>query len=176
MKLLPEFHFIPCKKLLFNLKVKIIFAYFLAFFLLFQIARIATFFSSPKYFADLTGKEIFLSFLHGLRFDFYMLALLLFPLFILFMLPYKKKFIINIFHTIFSVLFLLLTLFCVGDIVFFSFFNNHIGAEFLASFTHFGLFFQMAFQNYFYITVPLLIGFTFYLFLIFKKPIPMNLL
>ena len=55
------------------------------------------------------------------------------------------------------------------NIIFFTFFNNHIGVEILASFTHFGLFTQMAFQNYFYITVPLLIGFTFYLFLIFKK-------
>ena len=169
MNLPPLFNFPVKEKPLFKLKIKIIAFYFLAFFLLFQIARIATFFSSPEYFADLTGKEIFLSFLHGLRFDFYMLALLLFPLFILFMLPYKKNFIINIFHTIFSLLFICLALFCAGDIIFFSFFNNHIGVEFLASFTHFGLFTQMAFQNYFYITVPLLAGFVFYLFLIYKK-------
>ena len=169
MNLPPLFNFPVKEKPLFKLKIKIIAFYFLVFFLLFQIARIATFFSSPEYFADLTGKEIFLSFLHGLRFDFYMLALLLFPLFILFMLPYKKNFIINIFHTIFSLLFICLALFCAGDIIFFSFFNNHIGVEFLASFTHFGLFFQMAFQNYSYITVPLLAGFVFYLFLIYKK-------
>lgn len=163
------FNFPAKEKPLFRLKIKIIAFYFFAFFILFQITRIANFFSAHTYFTDLTGKEIFLSFLHGLRFDFYMLALLLFPLFILFMLPYKKKFIINIFHIVFPVLFILLTLFCAGDIIFFSFFNNHIGAEFLASFTHFGLFFQMAFQNYFYITIPLLAGFVFYLFFIFRK-------
>lgn len=169
MKLPPKFHFSPRQKSLFSLKIKIVFFYFAFFFSLMQIARIANFFSASEYFSSLKGREIFLSFLHGLRFDLYILTLLLFPLFILFMLPYKKKIIINIFHTVFSLLFICLVLFCTGDIIFFTFFNNHIGAEFLASFTHFGLFTQMAFQNYFYITVPLILLFCGYLFFIFKK-------
>lgn len=161
--------FAPLKKDLFKLKIKIISLYYLAFFILFQISRFAILKTSSNYFTELTKKDIFLSFLNGLRFDFYILALLLFPLFILFMLPYKKKIIINIFHIIFSLLFVCLTLFCVGDIIFFMFFNNHIGIEVLASFTHFGLFTQMAFQNYFYITIPLILFFALYLFFIFKK-------
>ncbi|MBR4508182.1 MAG: sulfatase-like hydrolase/transferase [Elusimicrobiaceae bacterium] len=154
---------------LFKLKIKIISIYYLAFFLLLQFSRIAILKISSNYFQELTGKDILLSFLNGLRFDFYILALLLFPLFILFMLPYKKKFIINIFHIVFSILFLCCTLFCVGDIIFFMFFNNHIGIEVLTSFTHFGLFTQMAFQNYFYITIPLILFFALYLFFVFKK-------
>ena len=161
--------FAPLKKDLFRLKIKIIALYYFAFFLLFQISRFAILKTSSNYFTKLTGKDIFLSFLNGLRFDFYMLALLLFPLFVLFMLPFKKKLIINIFHTIFSFLFICLTLFCAGDIIFFTFFNNHIGIEILASFTHFAFFTQMAFQNYFYITIPLVLSFLIYLFFIFKK-------
>lgn len=169
MQIPPFLKFAPLKKDLFKLKIKILFVYFLTFFVLFEISRFAILKTSSNYFADLTAKDIFLSFLNGLRFDFYMLALLLFPLFVLFMLPYKKKIIINIFHTVFSLLFICLALFCAGDIIFFTFFNNHIGVEILASFTHFGLFTQMAFQNYFYITVPLILGFSFYLFFIYKK-------
>ena len=167
MKIFPLFS--PLKKDLFKLKIKIIALYYLAFFILFQISRFAILKTSSNYFAELTKKDIFLSFLNGLRFDFYMLALLLFPLFVIFMLPYKKKIIINIFHIIFSLLFVCLTLFCAGNIIFFIFFNNHIGIEVLTSFTHFGLFTQMAFQNYFYITIPLILFFALYLFFIFKK-------
>ncbi len=161
--------FVPLKKDLFKLKIKIIALYYLAFFILFQISRFAILKTSYNYFTELTKKDIFLSFLNGLRFDFYMLALLLFPLFVIFMLPYKKKIILNIFHIIFSLLFVCSILFCAGDIIFFMFFNNHIGIEVLTSFTHFGLFTQMAFQNYFYITIPLILFFALYLFFIFKK-------
>ena len=97
--------FAPLKKDLFKLKIKIIALYYLAFFVLFQTTRTAVLLSSSNYFETLTKKEIFLSFLNGLRFDFYILALLLFPLFILFLLPYKKKFVINIFHNFLAIMF-----------------------------------------------------------------------
>ena len=169
MKLFQIFNFVSKPKDLFKLKSKIVFSYFFAFLLVLESTRTAIFFTSSNYFAGLSGREIFLSFLHGLRFDLYVIALLLFPLFILFMLPHKKKVFINIFHAIFSFLFICFVLFCVGDIVFFTFFNNHIGIEVLTSFTHIGLFVSMAFQTYFYITIPLFVFFALYLLFIFKK-------
>ena len=80
MQIFPQFA--PMKKDLFKLKIKIISLYYLAFFISFQISRFAILKTSSNYFQELTGKDIFLSFLNGLRFDFYVLALLLFPLFI----------------------------------------------------------------------------------------------
>ncbi len=141
-----------------TLKIKTMIFFYIVFFLIMLFARIGTLLCASNYFAGLTGKQILLSFLHGARFDLHIMGLILIPLFILFMIPFRSKKIIKIFVYIFIFLCFALSLFIVSDIIFFAIFNNHIGIEILTSFTHIGLFVQMAFQTYYYITIPLLIG------------------
>ena len=145
------------RRSVFCLKMKIAVTVALLFFLLFVAARAAVLTAASNYFHSLTSQQIWLSFLHGMRFDVHVMGLILGPLFILFMLPYKSKTVIKIFALLFMLLFVCFALFLTGDIIFFSIFNNHIGVEIFTSFTHMGFFVQMAFQTYYYITVPLLL-------------------
>jgi phosphoglycerol transferase MdoB-like AlkP superfamily enzyme len=56
-------------------------------------------------------------------------------------------------------MFLSFAFFLAGDTIFFRIFNNHLGTEIFTSFTHIGFFVQMAFQTYYYITLPLFLLF-----------------
>ena len=150
---------------MFRLKVKISVVFFLCFVLLFLLARVAVLVMASNYFENLNSHDILFSFLHGTRFDLHVLGLLFCPLVALFMLPYRNKTIIKIFSTIFVFIFVAFAIFLTADVIFFSIFNNHIGVEIFTSFTHLGFFVQMAFQVYYYITIPLfiLLGFGVYL-------------
>ena len=156
------------KDTIFNLKVKIGAIGYVCFVLLLLLIRLAVLKGSSHYFGELTNYQIWLSFLHGMRFDLHVLGLLLCPILILFMLPYKSKKIIKIFATVFLCLFVAFVLFLTGDVIFFRIFNNHIGVEIFTSFTHIGFFVQMAFQTYYYITIPLFILFGLILYFVYK--------
>ena len=153
------------KRTIFCLKIKIGILFLICFFALFLLARMAILITASNYFENLDGYEILFSFLHGVRFDLHVLGVLFCPLLALFMLPYRNKTIIKIFGVLFVVIFVVFAIFLLADIVFFSIFNNHIGTEIFTSFTHLGFFVQMAFQTYYYITVPLfaLLGLGIYL-------------
>jgi phosphoglycerol transferase MdoB-like AlkP superfamily enzyme len=138
------------------LKIKIILFYFFAFLFLFLAARFALLFSASAYFSTLSVREVLLSFSHGIRFDLYAISLFVFPFFILFLFPVKNKLYLKIFAALFPFIALILGLFLTADIVFFHTFGNHIGIELLSSFTHAGLFAQLALQTYWYLTYPIL--------------------
>lgn len=129
----------------------------LSFAVLFFAIRTALFFNASNYFSVLTSKQVFLSFLHGLRFDINVFSVFVMPFLILFALPFKNKTVAKVFLCLFVLDFMAISIFLVADIVFFSLFGNHIGVEILTSFTHFGLFAQMAFQTYWYATFPIII-------------------
>ena len=156
---MPFTHKIFTKDNLILLKIKIILFFILAFFILLFIARLSTFLCASNYFNGIDSNIIVKSFIYGIRFDSHIIAIILCPFLILFILPYKDKNILKFFVFLFTVLFFSLSLFLTADIVFFSIFNNHIGIEILTSFTHIGLFIQMAFQTYWYITFPLILAF-----------------
>ncbi len=153
------------KQTIFNLKLKILLITYVSFAILLLLTRIAVWKATSTYFEGLTQSQIYLSFLHGARFDFHVLAVLLVPLLMLFMLPYKSKTVIKIFATIFLCLFVSFAFFLAGDTIFFRIFNNHLGAEIFTSFTHIGFFVQLAFQTYYYLTLPLLILFALAIYL-----------
>ncbi|MBO7191692.1 MAG: LTA synthase family protein [Elusimicrobiaceae bacterium] len=144
----------PCSLL--QLKMKIIIAFLLAFLVLLTVGRIGLWRLVSDYFAPVTGKQAVLSFLMGFRFDFYIIVVLAFPWFLLLALPFTGKWQLKTVGMALCVLGACLAQFLVADIVFFSFFNNHIGAEFFTAFTHLGLFAQLAFQTYWFVTFPLL--------------------
>ena len=156
------------KKTIFNLKLKILFITYISFAILLLLVRVAVWKTTSAYFEELTQSQIYLSFLHGARFDLHVLAVLLLPLLMLFMLPYKSKTVIKIFITIFLCMFISFAFFLSGDTIFFRIFNNHLGAEIFTSLTHIGFFIQMAFQTYCYITFPLLILFALTLYLTYR--------
>ncbi len=156
------------KKTVFNLKLKILFITYISFAVLLLLVRVAVWKTTSVYFEELTQSQIYLSFLHGARFDLHVLAVLLLPLLMLFMLPYKSKTVIKIFVTIFLCMFIAFAFFLSGDTIFFRIFNNHLGAEIFTSFTHIGFFVQMAFQTYYYITVPLFIFFALALYVTYR--------
>lgn len=142
----------------FSLKFKIILITLLSFLILLVCGRFALLKTAPNYFASVSSKDVLLSFLFGLRFDVYVICLFVMPWVALFLLPFKHKSIIRCFGIWFLLLFVAMALFVTADVVFFGIFNNHIGVEIFTSFTHTDLFVQMAFQTYWYITFPLLIG------------------
>ena len=158
----------PSKKTIFNLKLKILLLTYLSFLALLLLVRVAVWRTTAAYFEGLTQSQIYLSFLHGARFDLHVLAVLLLPLLMLFMLPYKSKTILKIFVTIFLCMFIAFAFFLAGDTIFFRIFHNHLGTEIFTSFTHIGFFVQMAFVTYYYITLPLLILFVSALCLIYR--------
>ena len=151
-------HFLT-EKTIFNLKLKILLVTYLSFAILLFLVRVAVWKTTPAYFEGLTQSQIFLSFLHGFRFDGHVLGVLLLPLLMLFMLPYKSKTVIKVFVTVFLCMFVAFAFFLTGDTIFFRIFNNHIGTEIFTSFTHIGFFVQMAFVTYYYVTFPLFILF-----------------
>ncbi len=143
---------------IFSLKFKIILVTLLAFLILLLCSRFALLKVASNYFAPVPAKDVLLSFLFGLRFDVYVICLFVMPWVALLLLPFGRKGVIKCFGIWFLLLFIGMALFLTADVVFFGIFNNHIGVEIFTSFTHADLFAQMAFQTYWYVTFPLLIG------------------
>lgn len=145
------------EKTFFGLKLKICVFFYVIFAILFIAARVATWQAASHYFAPLTAGQIGLSFLHGMRFDLHILGILLCPVIALMMLPFRNKTVVKVLSALMGIMFVGCALFLAADVIFFGIFNNHIGVEIFTSFSHLGFFVQMAFQTYYYITVPLLI-------------------
>lgn len=140
------------------LKLVVILLFVGLFLLLLTGARLSGLLAASNYFAPVPSKHVWLSFLFGLRFDFYVVSLFVMPWMVLFLLPFSNKNWMKGFGVWFCLLFVVMGLFLAADVIFFSIFNNHIGVEFFTAFTHADLFAQMAFQTYWYVTYPLLIG------------------
>lgn len=143
---------------IFALKFKIILLFLLLFLVLLTVSRAALFWMSPNYFSVVAAKETVLSFLIGVRFDFYVICLFVMPGMALLLLPIAKKKFIAFWSIWFCLLFVAVALFLTADVIFFSIFKNHIGVELFTAFTHGDMFAQLAFQTYWYVTYPLLIG------------------
>lgn len=143
----------------FGFKSRIILVSLVSFLLVFLFYKLVLYFTSSNYFSVLDLKQVFSSFLYGIRFDINVIAVFLFPLFIILSFPIRNRIFIKTISFLICTIFLAMSLFLAADIVFFSLFNNHIGVEILTSLTHFGLFAQLAFSTYWYATFPILIIF-----------------
>ena len=157
MKIPPAVSAFFCTDCILSKKLKLIGGFLIAFLGLFLLSRLALFKVASNYFASLSAREVFLCLLIGLRFDFYVIALLVLPFAVGLLLPFSHRTTTKILGILLCLLLAATALFCIADVVFFSMFNNHIGVEFFTAFTHLGLFVQMAFQTYWFVTFPLLI-------------------
>ena len=147
----------PCKNSALLAKLKLAGFFSLCFLGLFTAARFALLKTASNYFAPLSTHDTIFSFLIGLRFDIYIFALLVCPFFLILFLPVISRLLFKIIAISLCILFAVTALFLAADNIFFSIFNNHIGVELFTAFTHAGLFIQLAFQTYWYITFPLII-------------------
>ena len=138
-------------------KLKMAGFFSLCFFSLFTAARFSLLKIASNYFAPLSTHDIISSFLIGLRFDIYIFSMLIGPFLLVLFLPVISRRLFKIIGISLCILFAVTALFLAADNIFFSIFNNHIGVELFTAFSHAGLFIQMAFQTYWYITFPLIV-------------------
>ncbi len=97
--------------------------------LAFTVARLGIYGANPTLFADLSGAELFSAFFNGLRFDFYMTALLLGPVILLLNCPVKSLRWIKLWTVVLLVELTVLIGFLVADAVYFPKVGRHIAEE-----------------------------------------------
>ena len=117
------------KRSLLDVKLKISLGCALGMMLIFTLARVGIFLSNAPFFAPLSRAEIWAAFLQGLRFDFYMTALLLGPVILLLNLPLRAKGWTKLCSALLLVEMVFITGFLVGDFIYFPKVGRHIAEE-----------------------------------------------
>ncbi len=95
----------------------------------FTLARVALLLSNSAFFAPLSGAEIGSAFVHGLQFDFYMVALCLGPVLFLLNLPLFSTKWTKIWTVVLLLELVFITGFLVGDYIYFPKVGRHIAEE-----------------------------------------------
>lgn len=101
----------------------------LCLMVVFTLARLALWLGNASFFAGLEPAEIGTAFMQGLRFDFYMTALLLGPVILLLNIPIKSSLWPKIWTTLLLAELVFVTGFLVADYVYFPNVGHHIAEE-----------------------------------------------
>ncbi len=117
-----------CKK---DFRLKFSICAVLLSLILFSGARLALFLLNGEYFSALTTWEILSSFLNGIRFDFYMVALLTGPVLLLLNLPVKTRAWVKTWVSIWVAEWIFMAGFLIADLIYFPKVNRHIAEEIL---------------------------------------------
>ena len=97
--------------------------------LCFGVARLAIWLSNLPFFAELSTREIGSAFLHGIQFDYYMVALCMGPIILLLNLPFKTRWWTKLWTTLLFLLIVFGIGFLVGDFIYFPKVGRHIAEE-----------------------------------------------
>ncbi len=144
------------KPFFWKIKLSIIIIFFSL--LVFMLSRlILAKFLSKSFFSDLSGIDIFLACINGIRFDLSTLSYLIFPLLFLIFLPINSKKYIKTLSILAIILSISLILYYVGDIIFFSMFNKHITSEIFASTGSISFLIKFAITEYFIVILSTII-------------------
>lgn len=103
----------------------------LASLALFMLARAALFLLNGAYFSSLSRGEILSGFLNGLRFDYYMVALLTGPVLFFLNLPVKARAWVKTLVCVWAAEFIFMAGFLIADLIYFPKVNRHIAEEIL---------------------------------------------
>jgi phosphoglycerol transferase MdoB-like AlkP superfamily enzyme len=138
-------------------RLKITSLYFLIFFLLFFVFRTALFLSSYIFFKELPYMSILSSFFIGLRFDAVPIATFCGIFFFLQNIPVNSKLFVKINIAFLNLFLLLFGFLLAADVVYFKLFLKHLTTEPLLIKSHFDYFINLAFGNYIFATISILL-------------------
>ncbi len=113
----------------FKTKNIFLFSSFVITFIFYLVFRFLILFYYSDVFVTLTGTDIVLSFLYGIRFDLSIISLLYMPLFFLFLLPVKSKKYIDTLLLFILIIFLLQIIILISDFMYFPESKRHIADE-----------------------------------------------
>lgn len=112
-----------------DFRLKLSLGFVFAFAVLFTAARAVLFILNHHFFEDLSGTEILLAFLNGLRFDFSVIALFVEPIIFLLNCPIKAARWVKIWTSALVTLWVVMAGFLIGDLIYFPKVNRHIAEE-----------------------------------------------
>ena len=96
---------------------------------IFALMRAILLFQNPDFFSILSGKDIAMAFLYGLRFDLSIIGLFMGPVLILMNLPIHKKGWLKFWTYVLVVELIVMTGFLIGDLIYFPKVNRHMAEE-----------------------------------------------
>jgi phosphoglycerol transferase MdoB-like AlkP superfamily enzyme len=138
-------------------RLKLTSIYLLIFFLEFFVFRAALLLSSDTFFLNLSIISILNSFFVGLRFDILPICTFCGFLFFLINIPVNSKIFLKV-NVVFLNLFLLFFGFLLAtDVIYFKIFLKHLTTEPLLLKSHFDYFLSLAFGNYIFVTISVLL-------------------
>jgi len=134
-------------------RLKLTGAYIFIFLAVFTIARTALFVSGNAFFKELPIFAVFVSFLEGLRFDIFVIAIFCGAFLFLLNIPVNSKLFIKIVSGFLNTLILFFSFFLPADIVYFKIFEKHLTTEPLLIQSHFSYFLSLAIGDYLFVTL-----------------------
>jgi phosphoglycerol transferase MdoB-like AlkP superfamily enzyme len=144
-------------KNLFRLKLTLV--YFSILIAAFFAFRVALLYTNYRFFNQLSCLELLYSFLLGFRFDVFAISVVCGILLFLINIPLKSKLFLKINCSFLNIFIFFTTLLLAGDIINFKFFNKHLTTEISLAKNHVSYFLSLAFKDYFFITLTIILVF-----------------
>ena len=138
------------------------------FILLFIVVRILILLLNNSFFDTLTNAQIFNAFLQGLRFDFSIISLFIFPSLLLFNLPINSKKWQKFWLSFICFEFISLAIFLVADLIYFPTVGRHIAQEIIQIKYELGFLVSYAIKGFWWLLIILALTFIGLNYLLYK--------
>ena len=144
-------------------RLKTAFLYFFTFLALFSFLRLALYIAAYSFFKELTLGALVLSFLEGMRFDIFVICTFCGAFLFFLNLPVNSKIFIKINCAVLNLFILVFSFILAADVVYFKLFEKHLTTEILLTKSHLSYFLSLAFGDYIFATIFIIL-FTLFLF------------
>lgn len=149
-----------------QLRFKAALFFIFSFFALFSFERFLLFCFNYSFFEKLSFWQTFTAFLSGLRFDFSAIALFVFPLIFMMILPVKSRKWLKTWTFALCAEFILSGALLTADLIYFGYVKRHMGEELLSLGNDFSFIVGYAFGPGLWILLLLIIAFAFFIWLV----------
>ncbi|WP_428048310.1 LTA synthase family protein [Candidatus Proelusimicrobium excrementi] len=149
-----------------QLRFKAALFFVFAFFALFSFERFLLFCFNYSFFEKLSFWQTFTAFLSGLRFDFSAIALFVFPLIFMMILPVKSRKWLKMWTFALCAEFVLSGALLTADLIYFGYVKRHMGEELLSLGNDFSFIVGYAFGPGLWILLLLIFAFAFFIWLV----------
>jgi phosphoglycerol transferase MdoB-like AlkP superfamily enzyme len=131
--------------------------YILTLIAIFFAFRVALLYVNYRFFRHLSDLEILYSFLSGFRFDVFAISVSCGIFLFLINVPINSKKFLKTICFFLNILILINILLLAGDVINFKFFNKHLTTEVSLIKNHLSYFFSLAFNDYFFVTLTIIV-------------------
>ncbi|MDR1522943.1 MAG: sulfatase-like hydrolase/transferase [Endomicrobium sp.] len=149
-------------------RLQLVSIYFFTLIAVFFVFRVALFCLNYEFFSQLSKTKVLYSFLHGLRFDVFVISVFCGIFLFLINVPIRSKIFLKMNCTFLNISILIVALLLTGDVINFKFFNKHLTTEVLLAKNHVSYFFSLAFKDYLFVTLTIILFFCFLFYFSFK--------